>query len=262
MSDEVIQPQKKEEEGAPAWVVTFGDLMSLLLCFFVLLLSFSEMDRAKYKEVMGSLAKAFGVQRKTKAFQTPKGVKMIARDFDQPLIPTREKEEFAENHERQELGEKLKNEIETRFQDSKDMVQVEVGAGKVTIRLMGETAFDSGKANIKLKLRPLLLKIGSVLQETKGDVIIAGHTDNIPVQGGRYESNLKLSIARAAAVAEFLLDKSMIEPQRVSTMGFGKYRPIESNRTPQGRKRNRRVEIILQASPKKGKRKLNIIGGN
>ena len=262
MSDEAIQPQQVEEEGAPAWVVTFGDLMSLLLCFFVLLLSFSEMDRAKYKEVMGSLAKAFGVQRKTKAFQTPKGVKMIARDFDQPLIPTREKEEFAENQERQEAGQKLKKEIETRFQDSKDMIQVEVGAGKVTIRLMGETAFDSGRANIKLKLRPLLLKIGSVLQETKGDVIIAGHTDNIPVQGGRYESNLKLSIARAAAVAEFLLDKSMIEPQRVSTMGFGKYRPIESNNSPQGRKRNRRVEIILQASPKKSKRKLNIIGGN
>ena len=142
------------------------------------------------------------------------------------------------------------------------MVQVEVGAGEVTIRLMGETAFDSGRANIKLQLRPLLLKIGSVLQDTKGDVIIAGHTDNIPVQGGRYESNLKLSIARAAAVAEFLLDKSMIEPQRLSTMGFGKYRPIESNNTPQGRKRNRRVEIILRASPKKSKRTLNIIGSN
>jgi chemotaxis protein MotB len=262
MSEEIIQPEKLQEEGAPAWVVTFGDLMSLLLCFFVLLLSFSEMDRAKYKEVMGSLAKAFGVQRKTKAFQTPKGVKMIARDFDQPLIPTREREEFAENQERQEVGQKLKKEIETRFQDIQDMVQVEVGAGEVTIRLMGETAFDSGRANIKLQLRPLLLKIGAVLQNTKGDVIIAGHTDNIPVQGGRYESNLKLSISRAAAVAEFLLDKSMIEPQRVSTMGFGKYRPLESNDTPMGRKRNRRVEIILRASPKKSKRTLNIIGGN
>jgi chemotaxis protein MotB len=262
MSEEIIQPEKLQEEGAPAWVVTFGDLMSLLLCFFVLLLSFSEMDRAKYKEVMGSLAKAFGVQRKTKAFQTPKGVKMIARDFDQPLIPTREREEFAENQERQEVGQKLKKEIETRFQDIQDMVQVEVGAGEVTIRLMGETAFDSGRANIKLQLRPLLLKIGAVLQNTKGDVIIAGHTDNIPVQGGRYESNLKLSISRAAAVAEFLLDKSMIEPQRVSTMGFGKYRPLESNDTPMGRKRNRRVEIILRASPKKSKRALNLIGGN
>ena len=262
MSEEIVQQQQVEEEGAPAWVVTFGDLMSLLLCFFVLLLSFSEMDKAKYKEVMGSLAKAFGVQRKTKAFQTPKGVKMVARDFDQPLIPTREREEFAESQQRQEVGEKLKKEIETRFQDIQDMVQVEVGAGEVTIRLMGETAFDSGRANIKLQLRPLLLKIGSVLQDTKGDVIIAGHTDNIPVQGGRYESNLKLSIARAAAVAEFLLDKSMIEPQRLSTMGFGKYRPIESNNTPQGRKRNRRVEIILRASPKKNKRTLNIIGGN
>jgi chemotaxis protein MotB len=134
---------------------------------------------------MGSLAKAFGVQRKTKAFQTPKGVKMIARDFDQPLIPTREREEFAQSQKRQEVGQKLKKEIETRFQDRKDMVQVEVGAGEVTIRLMGETAFDSGRADIKLQLRPLLLKIGSVLQETKGDVIIAAPMHRQPWTKGK-----------------------------------------------------------------------------
>jgi chemotaxis protein MotB len=240
------------EEGAPAWVVTFGDLMSLLLCFFVLLLSFSEMDKAKYKEVSGSLAKAFGVQRKIKAFEAPKGIKMVSRDFDQELIPARPREEFIAMQQREKIGIALKKEVETRFRDLQDLIQVEVGEKEVTIRLMGETTFDSGKADIKAQMVPLLLKIGSVLADGKGEVIIAGHTDNVPVYGGPYGSNLKLSIARAATVAEFLLAKSAIPASRVSTMGFGKYRPIESNDTDEGRKRNRRVEIILRApdSPK------------
>ncbi|MGA8018277.1 MAG: flagellar motor protein MotB [Desulfobacterales bacterium] len=247
------------EEGAPAWVVTFGDLMSLLLCFFVLLLSFSEMDKAKYKEVSGSLAKAFGVQRKMKAFEAPKGIKMISRDFDQELIPARPREEFIAMQQREKIGIALKKEVETRFRDLQDLIQVEVGEKEVTIRLMGETAFDSGKADIKAQMVPLLLKIGSVLADGKGEVIIAGHTDNVPVHGGPYGSNLKLSIARAATVAEFLLAKSAIPASRVSTMGFGKYRPIESNDTDEGRKRNRRVEIILQApdSPKPQKTKIS-----
>jgi chemotaxis protein MotB len=243
------------EEGAPAWVVTFGDLMSLLLCFFVLLLSFSEMDKAKYKEVSGSLAKAFGVQRKMKAFEAPKGIKMISRDFDQELIPARPREEFIAMQQREKIGIALKKEVETRFRNLQDLIQVEVGEKEVTIRLMGETTFDSGKADIKTQMVPLLLKIGSVLADGKGEVIIAGHTDNVPVHGGPYGSNLKLSIARAATVAEFLLAKSAIPASRVSTMGFGKYRPIASNDTDEGRKHNRRVEIILRApdSPKPGK---------
>ena len=247
------------EEGAPAWVVTFGDLMSLLLCFFVLLLSFSEMDKAKYKEVSGSLAKAFGVQRKMKAFEAPKGIKMISRDFDQELIPARPREEFIAMQQREKIGIALKKEVETRFRDLQDLIQVEVGEKEVTIRLMGETTFDSGKADIKAQMVPLLLKIGSVLADGKGEVIIAGHTDNVPVYGGPYGSNLKLSIARAATVAEFLLAKSAIPASRVSTMGFGKYRPIESNDTDEGRKRNRRVEIILRApdSPKPQKTEIS-----
>ncbi|MFZ0135274.1 MAG: flagellar motor protein MotB [Desulfobacterales bacterium] len=241
-----IQPPVLEE-GAPAWVVTFGDLMSLLLCFFVLLLSFSEMDKAKYKEVSGSLAKAFGVQRKIKAFEAPKGIKMISRDFDQELIPARPREEFIAMQQREKIGLALKKEVATGFREMQDLIQVEVGEKEVTIRLMGETAFDSGKAEIKAQMVPLLLKIGSALAQGDGEVIIAGHTDNVPLSGGPYGSNLKLSIARSATVAEFLLSKSAIEASRVATMGFGKYRPIDSNDTAEGRKHNRRVEIILRS---------------
>jgi len=249
MSEEPVEDTKCEE-GAPPWMVTFGDLMSLLLCFFVLLLSFSEMDAAKYKEVAGSLAKAFGVQRQSKAFQTPKGIKMIAKDFDQDLIPSRERLEYIATQERKKIGEELKEDIENNFQGVKDMVQVKVGQKEVTIRLMGESTFDSGKAKIRKEMVPLLKKIGSTLKGTKGDIVIAGHTDDRPIRGGPFKSNLQLSSARAASVADFFLHKIFIEPKRIATMGFGKYRPIESNATEKGRRKNRRVEIILKALPK------------
>ncbi len=94
MSEEPFQNNEAVEEGAPAWVVTFADLMSLLLCFFVLLLSFSEMDRQKYREVAGSLANAFGVQRKEHVFESPKGTRVISRAFDRDKLATRDKEEI------------------------------------------------------------------------------------------------------------------------------------------------------------------------
>lgn len=251
MSDELEAKIKKLEgevsEGAPAWVVTFGDLMSLLLCFFVLLLSFSEMDKAIYKQVAGSLKQAFGVQRKVKTMQPAKGIKMISRDFDQELIATQRREEFIITQERKTIGEELKKAVETLSQGMKNLIQVEVGDKEITVRLMGETTFDSGKTDIKQQMKPLLRKIGLVLKKTKGNITVTGHTDNVPLRSNWiYKSNLELSIARAASVAEFLLHKTNIKPSRIAAMGYGEYRPQESNITTEGRRKNRRVEIILK----------------
>jgi chemotaxis protein MotB len=237
MNEEVITSNEAtEEEGAPAWVVTFGDLMSLLLCFFVLMLSFSEMDRKKYKIVSGSLKNAFGIQRDIPTFESPKGQKMIAREFDQTIVLTRIEDEIIEH---------IKTELKSNIKSAEDLVDVEVSENQVTIRLMGETTFDTGKAEIKPQFKQFLSKIGSILNNTPGEVIIAGHTDNVPLHGGRFRSNLGLSIARAGSVAEFLLQNTGIEPDRVSTMGLGEYRPLASNATPEGRQKNRRVEIVL-----------------
>jgi chemotaxis protein MotB len=96
------------------------------------------------------------------------------------------------------------------------------------------------------------LRIGQILtSQTAGDIIIAGHTDNVPVRGGPFQSNLKLSIARAATVAQFMLDQTAIDPKRISTMGFGEYRPIADNTSELGRRKNRRVEIIVGTIPRR-----------
>jgi len=228
-------PQEEVEEGAPLWVVTFGDLMSLLMCFFVLLLSFSEMDRKKYKMVSGSMAQAFGIQRERPVFESPRGQKMIAKEFDQAVMITKIEESI------KPIIEEIKNE----YEELKDALELEVGEDTVTIRMMGETTFDTGKAELRPVFRTLLKKIGAVLGQTKGEIIIAGHTDNVPLSGGLFGSNLGLSMARAGSVAEYLLRATSIDPKRLSTMGFGEYRPLTSNNTVQGRRKNRRVEIIV-----------------
>ncbi len=236
----LLEIAKKIDPGAPKWVVTFGDLMSLLLCFFVLLLSFSNMDRQKYKQVAGSLEKAFGVQRKIKVMDIPKGMTMVAKDFDQEIIATRIKED---------LGKEIDELIQDELSELKDQISIEARENEVIIRLMGESTFDSGKAEIRPQLKPLLQKVSEVLQTSQGGIIIAGHTDNVPIFGGPFKTNLRLSAARASAVAEYFINSSGINPQRISTMGFGEFRPIESNDTAAGRQKNRRVEIILGTIP-------------
>ena len=236
MSEELQPPKEEVEEGAPMWVVTFGDLMSLLMCFFVLLLSFSEMDRRKYKMVSGSMKNAFGIQRKTPIFDSPKGSKMIAKEFDQAILLTKI----------EDVVKEIIKELDSEFEELKGYVEVESTENQVTIRMMGEATFDTGKADLRSNFTPLLLKIGEILGKTRGEIIIAGHTDNVPLTGGLFGSNLGLSMARAGSVAElFLLRSKTIDPMRLSTMGFGEYRPLTSNDTAAGRQKNRRVEIIV-----------------
>jgi chemotaxis protein MotB len=223
------------EEGAPLWVVTFGDLMSLLMCFFVLLLSFSEMDRNKYRIVSGSMKNAFGIQYKKPVFDSPKGQKMISKEFDQAIVLVKV----------QDVINPIERELENEFQEFKKSIELHANENEVTIRMMGEATFDTGQAKLRKEFLPLLRKIGEVLGKTKGEIIIAGHTDNVPLIGGQFRSNLGLSMARAGSVAEYLLKSTSIDPKKISTMGFGEYRPLDSNDTAQGRTKNRRVEIIV-----------------
>lgn len=235
MSDNDQGITEEVEEGAPLWVVTFGDLMSLLMCFFVLLLSFSEMDRNKYRIVSGSMKNAFGIQYKKPVFDSPKGQKMISKEFDQAIVLVKV----------QDVINPIEQELENEFQEFKKSIELHANENEVTIRMMGEATFGTGQAKLRKEFLPLLRKIGEVLGKTKGEIIIAGHTDNVPLIGGQFRSNLGLSMARAGSVAEYLLKSTSIDPKKISTMGFGEYRPLDSNDTAQGRTKNRRVEIIV-----------------
>ncbi|MCO6414255.1 MAG: OmpA family protein [Thiogranum sp.] len=339
-------PAKKPAPGSPAWVMTFADLMSLLLCFFVLLLSFSEMDVSKYKELAGSLQNAFGVQRDIQVKEPPKGINVVAREFSPgrpeptPMnvirqmttsdlnvnldlgilrrpptpapkadhAPDREKalnrsdrdeglselqkvelekakrlaakrlEErlvaeqkllaaLARNEGKITIDEKsledlIKAKVEAerqrKLEESAQLisnalggeikqgsVDVETEGRKIVIRVREKASFGSGQAELKDAFRPLLGRVASILKDSEGKIIVAGHTDNVPINTERFRSNWELSAARAVSVAHEMMRASGIPNHRFLVQGFADTEPMTDNSTAAHRATNRRVEIVL-----------------
>ncbi len=220
--------------GAPKWMVTFGDLMSLLLCFFVLLLSFSTMDPAMFKEVSGSLRNAFGVQKSEIVYEIPKGIDIVSREFN-PIFSV------------DIVLEKIKSAIKLEL--IKGEIEIEALKDRVILRFNDELTFPPGSAQLMPSARPILDKIRKVIEEVPGEVMVAGHTDDVPIKNGKFPTNWHLSAARAATVVTYLLKKGTIASGRMAAVGYGPSRPRYPNDTPEHRKKNRRVEIIFMQPP-------------
>jgi chemotaxis protein MotB len=263
--------------GTPAWMATFADLMSLLMCFFVLLLSFSEMDVEKFKQIAGSMAFAFGVQNEYTLDDIPKGTSIIAQEFspgETTETPIETIQQVAEQTLEQSLrvgeGELEESEVEELLQEKvasllaetqadaeklKDMLEDEVQTGKVdvesdgrtiTVRIREQGSFPSGSATLSPEFLPVMERIRNALAEIPGTVSIEGHTDNVPLRGGRYESNWALSSSRALSVTHELLRGGQLTDDRMMVVGFADTRPFTSNDTVDGRASNRRVEIVIR----------------
>ena len=251
--------------GAPMWMVTFADLMALLLTLFVLMLTFSEMNVTKYKAMAGSMRSAFGISKSDKLsgmIEMDGAIRRkAAANVDISRRPTQETSLDLE----QASDEDVKAEAEVRTE--KQMAQlagamkeaiadeitgsgiaVEHSGGEVVIRFPSEIAFGSGSSGVSESFAHTLAKLAPMLAKTKGQIVVAGHTDNVPLRGGgRFTSNWDLSAARATAVVHEFLRDSGIDPGRVTVQGFGDSRPLQPNDTPEGRAKNRRVEVSILA---------------
>jgi len=270
MSDEVEEHDCDcPPEGLPAYMGTFADLMSLLMCFFVLLLSFSEMDALKYKMVVKSLDNAFGVQRKVAADEIPKGTSIIAQEFSPgeprptPLNEVRqdtiddtrdalkvkmdaEAVAKAQAKEIAKEAEKFKQALKGEIKEG--LIDVETQLNRIVIRIREKGSFPSGDAHLNKAFVPILDRIRDVLAKTDGQIAIAGYTDNIPINTPRYRSNWELSTSRATSVVHELLRNGKIPPDRFVLEGYADTRPLVPNDTSKNRARNRRVEIIVLKS--------------
>jgi chemotaxis protein MotB len=264
-------PEEEDKPGIPAWVVTFADLMSLLMCFFVLLLSFSEIDAMKFKQIAGELSKAFGVQREVPVLDIPMGTSPIFDKFSPgkpeptpieavrqqtsealPQIDTLRAESEAEleqkvadTTEKQLLMnmEAIKNVLEQELTEGR--LQVEQDRKRVIIRIEERGAFPSGSADMTEDFEQILWKISDVVGQLPGEIIVEGHTDDIPINTARFHSNWDLSAARASSVANGLLATGAVEAGRLKVQGYAETRPRASNEWPETRALNRRVEIIV-----------------
>ena len=224
-------------ECLPAWLAAFGDLMSLLLCFFVLLLSMSSMDAKKISEAIGSLSGAMSVLEG--------GTKTeISKQRIQESTPIESQDETSQVVNRVEQAAGDANEMMEQVQGS--TITVEEAQEGFVISLPAALLFKPGSATIENQDALLFLKrVALIIEELPNEmqVSVQGHTDDIgPGQTSPFKDNWELSVARAISVLhELLLDG--VEPNRISASGYGEFQPVATNATKSGREKNRRVEL-------------------
>ena len=267
---------KRPEEikpGLPAWQGTFGDLMNLLLCFFVLLFSMATMDAAKFEEVAASFSSAFGIfsggemaigqgaligdgvsqLTQLSSYITSMGLAQSGEDSDEnaEAVGDMNQEELMEAAEEEQLeaSRKLAEKIQEALEDSEitEEVSLNYTSQYVELSIQGSILFDSGKVDIKETAIPVLDKVGQILETFAGGTIeIEGHTDNVPMSsGGKYSNNDELSSGRALSIFYYLVENTNLDPSKIMHTGRGEYDPIADNSTDEGRARNRRVEIKI-----------------
>lgn len=283
-----IALEEEEEEGGggtPAWMATFADLMSLLMCFFVLLLSFSEMDVQKYKQIAGSMKNAFGVQNEIKVKDIPKGTSVIAREFSpgkpqptqiktvqqfttqnkqqslqvgNPQAPAVTGTELNDEQTSQLLDEKLASLMKKTRADAEKLRQIlkaDIDEGKIdiesnkrliTIRIRERGSFTSGSAVLNSEFVPVMGELRDALRDIKGRISVEGHTDDVPIRGARFKSNWELSASRALSVTHELVKDGVLDQERFMVVGLASTKPFEPNTSAQNRALNRRVEIIIR----------------
>lgn len=260
--------RRKEDppKGSPAWMNTFADLMNLLLCFFVMLFSMSSVNEEKFEKVIASFQSTFSILPGGGASigegeLISSGISQL-ENFDsyynqqlssQSDGQTEEEKDITEAYEQQELeeSEDMAQQLENALSQYgiQDDVEVDFNAEYVTLNMNGALLFDSASAELRDEAYPLINKLGKILVTYDNNIIeVEGHTDNVPIHSSKYEDNNVLSMYRALAVANYLRDTTTLDPAYIKSSGRGEYVPIADNATPEGRARNRRVEVKIYNS--------------
>lgn len=233
--------QDEVEEGAPAWMATFADMATLLLTFFILLLSFANLDAVKFREMLGSVKDAFGVQKEVMGDYMARS--STALDFT--VHTAAEEAEDAQKEQAPSMEQALSI-IQALFQELGAVAEVFLDEEGVTVRVEGKLLFPSGSAQLRPEAVGVMGRIAGLLHNYTFDLYILGHTDAVPIETAQFPSNWELSSARAAASLRYLLGRG-VDPRRLVSVGFAESRPIDTNATPEGRSRNRRVEFLFKS---------------
>ena len=260
--------KRKEDppKGGAGWMNTFADLMNLLLCFFVLLFSMSSVDAAKFEQVVASLQSTFNILPNGGAsigdgMLISSGVsqlEMLDEYFNEEATSQSQIREEAEQDVEDAYREQALSESEEMAAEIEEAVaqyglqndvEVDFTAEYVLITMNGALLFDSGRSDLRAEAYPMINKVGKIIAPYNANIIdVEGHTDNVPVGGGKFEDNNVLSMYRALTVADYLREITNINPAYIKSSGRGDYAPIADNSTPEGRARNRRVEIKIYNS--------------
>ncbi len=220
--------------GSPAYMLTWGDMCTLLLCFFVLLVAMSSTDAGKFQIAASSLHNALsGVLESLPSI-------MIKQEVLQPKLGGDEQNKRLAIDASQRIRKAVKKE------GLEDAIKVRVTETGIAIQLANPIGFDLGKADIKPELLGTLREIASIIGRVKGtEIRVEGHTDDLPIHTKEFPSNWELSAARSLNIVKYFAQQG-IDPARLSAIGYGEYRPLFPNTSEQNRKKNRRIEIFVE----------------
>jgi chemotaxis protein MotB len=230
------------KDNAERWILTYADVMNLLLILFILLYSMANVDVAKYQQVAQSLRAAFGDSAASQVVgeggAAPSIVNLDAT-APSPVIPA--------TLEQQQM-EQVKNKVADIIKKEGLSGQVEVTMQErgIVISIEEKVLFPSGSADLEPESKVTIEQLGKVLLAIPGKHIrVEGHTDNVPIKNSRFPDNQELSTARANSVWRILVNDVGLDPQLLSTTGYGEYRPKVPNDTVENKKQNRRVDIAI-----------------
>ena len=267
--------RKHHEEHAnhEAWAIPYADLMTLLLAFFVVMYAISSLNEGKYRVMADALTTAFGGAPRTITQVQVGNMQIQGGGHDTPSVirspsmtggamadPTQlpsmashmRMPVSAHNQEQLQRAERQLNQIADRL--SRSLAPL-VKQGVITVRrtelwieveINSDILISTGSAALDVRARDTLGTLADVLLDAPNGVRVEGHTDNLPIATAQFPSNWELSAARAASVVHLFADHG-VQPQRLAMVGYGQFRPRESNDAPEGRNRNRRVMVIILA---------------
>lgn len=218
-----------DDVNPDAWLATYSDTITLILTFFILLYSISSVDSQKLKELSEAL------QNSLSGIVDVENIKDI-ENLDEISVQTG-------NTDYENLVEKLNNVVENN--SLTDVVKIREENRGVVLQLDETILFDSGTAELKEESKKILELLSAVVSKVDNDVLVEGNTDNIPMNTQEFPSNWELSTARAVSVVRYFIEEKGENPIRFSVKGYGEYKPLVDNSTPENRAINRRVDILI-----------------
>lgn len=219
------------EAGAPEWMTTFSDLMSLLLCFFVLIVSMSSVDPQEFSKASGALRGSLGILS-----EDPSTMELV-----HVIVP---KVADVDVGEVSTALSKLQDFVEQ--QQDQESIDIVITSEGIAIRILTPLLFEEGRAELQPRGMPYLAKIFDIAKGWDNTLRVSGHTDDTPVQNALYNNNWDLSFHRAMSVINFGINYSEVPPEKFSAVGYGEYRPAFPNDSEANRRKNRRVEIFIE----------------
>ncbi|MBX3617457.1 flagellar motor protein MotD [Nitrosomonas sp.] len=247
---------EESQDNHERWLVSYSDFITLLFAFFVVMYAVSSVNEGKYRVLSSSLVSAFKTNNQSASVASTQPAKFSALQnqhsnsgtpiklVDHPDVNKERKQEKMKG-----MAKDILSALEPLIKDGQ--VRVTQSSLGVTVEINASVLFSPGQAKLAESSSLSLQAVANVIKEHEHDIRVEGHTDNVPINTENFPSNWELSSARASSVIRLFIEKG-VEAHRLTAIGYGENRPIESNETPEGRKRNRRVTVtILSADPDK-----------